>query len=112
MSGNLNNIRNKKVLIVGLGKSGIAAAQAMLRLSAEVSIQDSKKEEKIDGQLLAFLRGRGVTCYFDRVPADMGQFDMLILSPGVSPELAFIKEAQEAGVEIIGELEIDRKIVV
>ena len=48
MSGNLNNIRNKKVLIVGLGKSGIAAAQAMLRLSAEVSIQDSKKEEKID----------------------------------------------------------------
>ncbi|WP_251613620.1 UDP-N-acetylmuramoyl-L-alanine--D-glutamate ligase [Senimuribacter intestinalis] len=110
MSGNLNNIRNKKVLIVGLGKSGIAAAQAMLCLSAEVSIQDSKKEEKIDGQLLAFLRGRGVTCYFDRVPADMGQFDMLILSPGVSPELAFIKEAQEAGVEIIGELEIAYRI--
>lgn len=110
MSGNLNNMQNKKVLIVGLGKSGIAAAQAMLRLSAEVSIQDSKKEENIDGQLLAFLRGKGVTCYFDRVPADMGQFDMLILSPGVSPELAFIREAKEAGVEIIGELEIAYRI--
>lgn len=110
MSGNLNNIRNKKVLVVGLGKSGIAAAQAMLRLSAEVSIQDSKKEENIDGQLLAFLKGKGVTCYFDRVPSDMSQFDMLILSPGVSPELSFIKEAQKAGVEIIGELEIAYRI--
>ena len=103
-------MQNKKVLIVGLGKSGIAAAQAMLRLSAEVSIQDSKKEENIDGQLLAFLRGKGVTCYFDRVPADMGQFDMLILSPGVSPELTFIREAKAAGVEIIGELEIAYRI--
>lgn len=110
MNANVENIRNKKVLIVGLGKSGIAAAQAMVRLEAEVSIQDSKREEKIDPQLLAFLRGKGVTCYFDRVPHDLGRFDMMILSPGVSPELPFIQEAREAGVEIIGELEIAYRI--
>ena len=34
MKANLNNIKNKRVLIVGLGRSGIAAAQAMLRLQA------------------------------------------------------------------------------
>ena len=87
---NVKNMKDKKVLIVGLGKSGIAAAQAMLRLEAEVHIQDAKKEETVDPQLRAFLREKGATCYFNRMPADMGYFDILILSPGVSPELAFV----------------------
>ena len=110
MKANLNNMKNKKVLIVGMGKSGIAAAQAMIRLEAEVYIQDSKKEDTVDAQLVSFLRGRGVTCYFNQIPPDMGAFDMLIVSPGVSPELPFITEAKEKGAEIIGELEIAYRI--
>ncbi len=110
MKANLNNIKNKRVLIVGLGRSGIAAAQAMLRLQAQVAIQDVKKEEDIDAQLCAFLRGQGVTCYFNQIPPDMSEFDMLILSPGVSPELPFIVEAEQKGVEIVGELEIAFRI--
>ncbi len=110
MKANLDNMKNKKVLIVGMGKSGIAAAQAMIRLEAEVYIQDSKKEDTIDAQLISFLRGRGVTCYFNQIPPDMGAFDLLIVSPGVSPELPFIAEAKEKGAEIIGELEIAYRI--
>ncbi len=107
---NVKNMKDKKVLIVGLGKSGIAAAQAMLRLEAEVHIQDAKKEENVDPQLRTFLREKGATCYFNRMPADMGYFDMLILSPGVSPELAFVQEAKAKGAEVIGELEIAYRI--
>lgn len=107
---NVKNMKDKKVLIVGLGKSGIAAAQAMLRLEAEVHIQDAKKEENVDPQLRGFLKEKGAICYFNRMPADMGYFDMLILSPGVSPELAFVQEAKEKGAEIIGELEIAYRI--
>lgn len=110
MNTNIDNMKDKKVLIVGLGKSGIAAAQAMVRLKAEVFIQDSKKEEQVDPQLRTYLREKGVTCYFDRIPEDMGAFDMLILSPGVTPELPFITEAREKGAEIIGELEIAYRI--
>lgn len=110
MSVNLENMKYKKVLVVGLGKSGIAASQAMLRLGAEVSIQDSKREDSVDPQLIAFLKGQGARCYFAQTPPDMGQFDMLILSPGVSPELPFIEEAQAKGAEIIGELEIAYRI--
>ena len=36
---NLNNIKGKRVLIVGMGKSGVAAIQAMLKLGAEVTVQ-------------------------------------------------------------------------
>lgn len=110
MRTNLDNIRNKNVLVIGLGRSGIAAVQAALKLGARVSVQDSKTEDEVDPQLMAFLTGREVNCYFGKNPSDMSCFDMLILSPGVSPELDFIQEAKAQGAEIIGELEIAYRI--
>ncbi len=106
----ITDMKDKKVLIVGMGNSGKAAAQAMVKLGAAVSVQDSKSEDSIDPQLLTFLRDKSVTCYLGCEPEDMSAFDMLILSPGVSPELDFIKEAQDAGAEIIGEIEIAYRI--
>ena len=108
--GNLKNMENKKVLIVGFGISGIAAAQAMVKLGAKVYIQDSKKAETIDPNLITFFKEKGAICFFGSIPPDMSMFDMLILSPGVNPELNFVKEAEEKGAEIIGELEIAYRI--
>ena len=68
---NMKNMEGKKVLIVGLGKSGIAATQAMLRLGAQVSVQDAKSVEKIDGQLLTFFREKGVDFYLNSIPEDI-----------------------------------------
>ena len=106
MRTNLNNIKGHKVLIVGFGKSGIALAQTMLELGAEVFVQDSRKESEFDKALLSFFKEKGVGFYCDTIPPDMGDFDMIILSPGVSPELPFIQEGQSKGAEITGELEI------
>lgn len=102
----MNKIGNKSVLVVGMGKSGIAAAQALLKLQARVTVQDDKDESQIEPQLINFLKGHGVECYFGSIPPDMGSFDMLILSPGVPPNLPFVLEAREKGAEITGELEI------
>lgn len=107
---NLNNIKNKKVLVVGLGRSGIAAVQAMVKLGADVTVQDSKDVDRIDGQLVTFLQGKGVKFCLGEIPENMGEFDMLVLSPGVDPELKFIQDAEKAGAEIIGELEIAFRI--
>ncbi len=107
---NLNNIKNRRVLIVGIGKSGIAATQAMLSLGASVTVQDSKDADKVDSQLVTFLEGKGAVFCLGKVPEDISCFDMLILSPGVDPELPFIKEAEKSGAEIIGELEIAFRI--
>lgn len=107
---NIENIKDKEILVVGMGNSGKAAVQAMIKLGANVSVQDSKTEDDIDTPLLAFLRDRGVTCYFGCEPEDMSIFDMMILSPGVPPGLDFIKDARNSGVEIIGELEIAYRV--
>ena len=107
---NLKNIENKNVLVVGMGKSGTAASQALVKLGARVSIQDSRTKDDMDPQLITFFEEKGVTCYLGENPADLGQFDMLVLSPGVNPELAFVQEAESKGAEIIGELEIAYRI--
>ena len=110
MSINLENIRGKKVLIVGLGRSGIASAQVLVDLEAEVSVQDNRQEKDFDRNLIAFLKGRGIKCYFGGLPEDMSAFDMIVLRPGASPELDFVQEAASKGVEVTGELEIAFRI--
>ena len=103
---NLNSMTDKRVLVVGLGKSGIAATEAMIKLGAKVAVQDSKKAEDTDGALLEFLKDNNVEMFLGCLPEDLSGFDMLILSPGVNPELDFVQEAERHGAEIVGELEI------
>ena len=106
----ISDMKDKNVLIVGTGKSGKAAAQAMVKLGAHVSIQDNKLEDEVDSQLEAYLEDKNINCYWACQPEDMTQFDLLILSPGVPPGLPFIEEAKAAGAEIIGELEIAYRV--
>ena len=102
----IQSLKGKKVLIVGLGKSGKAAAKALNEAGAKVSVQDSKTSDKLDTQFIQYMQNEGITAYLGSVPEDMTSFDMLVLSPGVPPTLAHIEEARKAGIEITGELEM------
>lgn len=110
MRTNLDNLQGKKVLIVGLARTGIAVCQTLLDMGAIVSVHDAKAESTFDKNLITFLKGRNVKCYFEHIPEDMSQFDMLILSPGVTPELGFIQDAAAKGVEITGEIELAYRV--
>ena len=101
-----NKLRDMNVLVVGMGKSGKAAIEALLENGAKVFAQDSADASKMDKDFLAHLEKEGVTTFFGTVPEDMSAFDMLVLSPGVPTDLAFIRAAGDAGAEIIGELEL------
>lgn len=96
----------KKVLVVGLGKSGKAAARALNEAGAAVYVQDSKTQDKLDTQFIQYMQNEGIVSYLGCVPEDMTDFDMLVLSPGVPPALDYIEEARRAGIEITGELEM------
>ena len=60
----ISDMKDKNVLIVGTGKSGKAAAQAMVKLGAHVSIQDNKPEDEVDSQLEAYLEDKNINCYW------------------------------------------------
>ena len=100
------SLKGKKVLVVGLGKSGKAAARALNESGAVVSVQDSKTADGLDTQFLQYMQNEGIASYLGSVPEDMTAFDMLVLSPGVPPALDFICRARDAGIEISGELEL------
>ena len=110
MRTNPDNIKGNRILIVGLGRSGIAAVHAMLDLGAVVSVQDDRERASFDPNFITYLENKEVTCWFHCLPEDMGAYDMVILSPGVNPELPFIQEAKARGAEITGELEIAFRI--
>lgn len=99
-------LKDMNVLVVGMGKSGKAAAEVLSECGARVFVQDAADSEKIDNELKEHLESAGIKSYFGCLPEDMKMFDMLVLSPGVPTELDFIREAADAGAEIIGELEL------
>ncbi len=100
------NYENKKVLVVGMARSGIAAAQLLRANGALVTINDSKTEEEL-GEALSVLEGlqleRRLGC-----PAEgllEGQ-DVLVISPGISINAPFVRKAREMGIYVTGELEL------
>lgn len=99
-------LKDKRILVVGMGKSGKAAISALAGSGASISAQDSADGSGMDPAFLEYLEEGHIRTYFGKVPEDMSAFDMLVLSPGVPPYLDFIQKAEAAGVEIIGELEL------
>lgn len=102
----IQKLRGKRVLVVGLGKSGKAAVKALSECGAVVSVQDSSAADKLDTQFLRHMQNNNITAWLGTEPPDMGAYDMIVMSPGVPPSLGFIQKAREAGAEIIGELEL------
>lgn len=99
-------MKDKKALVIGMGRSGKAAVEALVAAGAIVAVQDSKQEDQLEKEFVDYLDANHVAKYLGMVPEDMSAFDVLVLSPGVPPQLDFIQAAREAGAEIIGELEL------
>ena len=100
------NVKGKKILIVGFGKTGVSALNLLMPMGAICAVQDTKSEDKIDGKLLDMLKNNNVKCYFGAPPESSEKFDMLVMSPGVPTELDFIQKLEQSGSEIIGEVEL------
>jgi len=96
--------KDKKVLVCGMGKSGISAARLLLRHGATVTLADSKDAPSIDANLL---QNNRISTYFGKNPDEIvSDFDILVLSPGISVNAPFVAKARAAGVTIIGEIEL------
>jgi UDP-N-acetylmuramoylalanine--D-glutamate ligase len=101
------NYANTKALVCGMARSGISAAGLLKRQGASVTLQDLKTEDKLNSEDIAQLKSNGVDLYLGKNPDDIiGDFDMLVLSPGIPTDLPFVNKARELGVEVLGEVEL------
>jgi len=101
----VSELSGKRVVVVGLGASGVAAARLCLRRGARVVANDGKPGEALSDEARA-LEGMGATLIAgDHAAARMEQADLVVVSPGV-PRLAEIDAAQARGVPVWGEVEL------
>ena len=101
-----DEVKGKKILVVGMGKSGKAAVQELHKLGAQVVAQDVHTVDAVDPKFAKYLEKEGIPALFGCNPDNMGEYDLVVISPGVSPDLSFLQEARLSGVEVIGELEL------
>ena len=97
------SVRGKRVTVVGAARSGVAAAQLLVRRGARVVLTDAKATiPEADA-----LRSAGVSLELGgHVVTTFTAADLIVVSPGVPAGLAELQTARAAGVPIMGELEL------
>jgi UDP-N-acetylmuramoylalanine--D-glutamate ligase len=96
-------VRGMRVTVVGAARSGVAAAELLVRRGARVTLTDLR-DQIADEQRL---RDAGVGLELgDHRESTLRAADLIVLSPGVPSRQPAIAAARAAGVPIIGELEL------
>ncbi len=106
------DLKNKKVLVFGSGKSGIAAAALLCRKDAKPVIYDGN--EKLDkAEIIKKLSekcnisDKDVEVVLGELPKELlKKLELVVLSPGIPCDLPVVKEFENNGIEIIGEIEL------
>jgi len=99
-------LNGKRVLVVGLGKSGVASALFMKAHGAKVSVSDTKSGDELRNEIPVLL-DHGITVetggHGDRT--FRGQ-DLIVVSPGVPVDAPPLVQARSLGENVIGEIEL------
>jgi UDP-N-acetylmuramoylalanine--D-glutamate ligase len=102
----LFDFNGKTVLVVGLARSGVAAADVLIKSGAQVLANDTKDESQLVEEVKT-LSAIGAKLYLNMTPeALVSQADFLVISPGVPIDSPFIEMAQKSGKEVISEIEL------
>ncbi len=100
------NWEHQNVMVVGMARSGVAAAQLLVKHGATPFLVDQKKREdlrisldELDTLPVRWHLGEEPETLFDQV-------DAIVISPGVPIQAPFIAKARERGIPVIAELEM------
>jgi UDP-N-acetylmuramoylalanine--D-glutamate ligase len=100
------DVKGKRVLVVGLGKSGVASALFLADRGARVAVSDTKSEEDLHHEIPQLLdRGIGVEAGYHGERTFKEQ-ELIVISPGVPSDVPQLMQARQAGTPVIGEVEL------
>ncbi|WP_342541842.1 UDP-N-acetylmuramoyl-L-alanine--D-glutamate ligase [Paenisporosarcina sp. FSL H8-0542] len=102
----ITQFTSKKVLVLGLAKSGVAAAELLHKLGAFVTVNDAKPfEESQDAQNLL---SKGITVICGRHPEDLLDegFEYVIKNPGIPYHNPIVSDAISRGIPVWTEIEL------
>lgn len=101
------SFEEKKVLVVGTGKSGVAATGLLLKEKVQTVLFDADKELGTKEFFEKNPSLNGVSLILgDLSDEQIKQFDIAVLSPGVPTDIPMVNRLRDAGVKIWGEIEL------
>jgi UDP-N-acetylmuramoylalanine--D-glutamate ligase len=102
----LTELNNKRVLVVGLGKSGVASALFLKARGARVTVSDTKSGDELRNEIPVLL-DHGITVetggHGERTFREQ---DLIVVSPGVPVDAPLLQQARSLGEAVIGEIEL------
>ncbi len=98
------DLSGKKVLVVGLARSGMAAIRVLKKLGAEVTLSESKKKEDI--KEIGFLNENNVEIVGQDMSVFERDFDFVVKNPGVPYRSPMMQKLQERNIPVITEIEL------
>jgi len=100
------DLKGKRVLVVGLGKSGAASALFLAERGARVAVSDARSQEQLREEI-PLLLDHGISVetgqHGERTFRDQ---DLIVVSPGVPFDVPQLVHARERGIPVIGEVEL------
>jgi UDP-N-acetylmuramoylalanine--D-glutamate ligase len=104
-------VKGKRVLVVGLGKSGVASALFLVSRGALVTVSDAKREDQLRTEIPALL-DRGITVETGKHgERTFREQDLIVVSPGVPGDMAPLQSARRKGIPVIGEIELTARFL-
>jgi UDP-N-acetylmuramoylalanine--D-glutamate ligase len=101
----MQNVTNKKIVVLGAARSGIAVAQLLKRRGAEVFISDTAPAENKRTEIQA-LSAANIGFEFGGHSEKIYQADLAVLSPGIPATTEKVVHLQRIGIPVFSELEV------
>jgi UDP-N-acetylmuramoylalanine--D-glutamate ligase len=106
MDRRVGHLAGKRVLVVGLGRSGVAAARLLQAKGAHVTVTDRKDQDALKEHVAAL---SPLPVFFQlggHQTDSLLSTDLVVISPGVPPDEPFVQAAETRGIPVIGEIEL------
>lgn len=105
------DLQGKKVLVVGSGISGMGAVEALNHAKAEPILFDENEKLQAEDVRAKLKQGLRAEIVIGSLPEEIKQsVDLVVLSPGVPTDTAFVESFRKRGVKIWGEIELAYEI--
>ncbi len=100
------DLKNKRVLVVGLGKSGLSAAMFLRAQGARVTVSDTRSAVALEKEIPALLEAGIMVESGGHGLLTFRRQDLIVVSPGVPMDTPEVKQVIAFGLPVIGELEL------
>lgn len=103
------NLSDKKVLVLGLGVTGVSSIKCLNELGAKIIVTDNKSEDKLQ-ETLKKIEHIPMELHLNNDEIDFNDIDLVIKSPGIPPNSNMIKKAMANSIEVITDIELAYRI--